>query len=126
MLKSSVASSGKAGLQTKHPVLFKNGAGECILVEHVEPGSIIAWGVDADMTSLVLGNFLTDVYVGDGKGGTKTERRRTLLLYGCFCEADVDLLGRPTNKRPYEEGRLMTQTFNDRESVAVLLEPGMF
>ena len=60
---SSVASSGRVGRPpevTKHHIVCRNGGGTGnprILVGDVEPGSIVYWGIDDDMTSLVLANF---------------------------------------------------------------------
>lgn len=115
---SSAASLTRAGQQTKHPIVCLNGGGEGdphVLIKYIEPGSIILFGVDDDIAALVCGNFMSEIYVGDGKGGVKTELRRTLLLYGCM-----------DDPAGWGHGRLMTQTFDDKESVAVLLEPGMF
>ena len=122
---SSAASSERAGRQsnvTKHKVHGTNGVGEPrIAVSDVEPGSIIRFGVDDDMTCLVIANFASEFNTGEGK-----KPARTLYLFGCFCDEDTDMLGRPTGNRPYEQERLMTQQFALKETVSVLLEPGMF
>jgi hypothetical protein len=123
---SSAASLARAGRQTKHRIVCLNGGGEGdphILAADVEPGSIVLYGIDDDMTCLVVANFISEIYVGDGNGGVKTVPKRTLLLYGCFCE-EPDKFS--ALKRPYEEGRLMTATFGDLDTVAVLLEPGSY
>jgi len=129
---SSEGSSARAGQQTtdrvtKHHVCCTNGPGEPrILVSDVEPGSIVRYGTDDDMTCLVVGNFRSEIYVGDGKGGIVTKEVPTLLLYGCFCDEETDILGRPTGGRPYEEGRLMTATFGELDTVSIVMEPGMY
>lgn len=125
----SVASSGRAGQQTevtKHHVCCTNGVGEPrIIVGDVEPGSIVRYGVDDDMTCLVVANFRSEIYVGEGNGGIRTKEVPTLLLYGCFCD-EPGPFDANRDQRPYEEGRLMTATFGELDTVSVLLEPGSY
>jgi hypothetical protein len=124
---SSAASLQRAGRQaevTKHHVCCTNGIGDPrIVVGDVEPGSIVRFGIDDDMTCLVVGNFVSEIHVIDAAGDIAARPRRTLLLYGCFCD-EPDEFDAPG--RPYEEGRLMTQTFGDLDTVSVLLEPGSY
>jgi|SRR5579871_1470783 len=122
---SSAASLERAGRQTKHPIVCLNGGGEGdphVLVQYIEPGTIIAWGTDDDMISMVIANYPSRMQTRFNG----VHDARTLVLFGCFCGEDTDFLGRPTGKRPYEEGRLFVQEFALTESVAVLLEPGMY
>ena len=119
---SSVGSSARAGQSiTKHHVCGTNGVGEPrIIVGDVEPGSIIRYGIDDDMTCLVVGNFESEINTGEGK-----KLVPTLLLYGCFCDEPGEF---DANKhlRPYEEGKLMTATFGVMDTISVLMEPGMY
>jgi hypothetical protein len=111
---SSVASSGRAGQQskvTKHHVCCTNGIGDPhIVVGDVEPGSVIRTGVDDDMTCLVIANFESEFTTGEGK-----KPAQTLLLFGCFCD-----------EPGWETGRLFEQQFGVLDTVAIVLEPGMY
>jgi len=77
------------------------------------------------MTCLVVGNFRSVCYRGDGKGGVVPYEAPTLLLFGCFCdppgEFDAD-----RDQRPYEEGRLMTATFGELDTISIVMEPGSY
>ncbi len=122
---SSRASSEKAGplsSVTKHHVCCTNGVGEPrIVVGDVEPGSIVRFGIDDDMTCIVIANFESEFNTGESK-----KPARTLVMFGCFCDEETDGFGRPTGNRPYEEGKLMSHMFGVLDTVSIVLEPGMY
>ena len=109
--EGSSASPGQQSKVTKHHVCGTNGVGDPrILVGDVEPGSVTLFGIDDDMTVLVLGNYRKDILTGEGKKNVPA-----LLMYGCFNEPGT-----------WGEGRVFEQTYGELDTVSILLEPGMF
>jgi hypothetical protein len=113
---SSVGLSARAGQLanvTKHHICCTNGMGEPrIVVGDVEPGSIVRFGIDDDMTVLVVANF---------KSGSGKKPTQTLVMFGCFCDEPER-----RDMRPYEEGRLMTHQFGVLDTISVVFEPGTY
>ena len=112
---SSPGSSTGPGQQvtrvTKHHVCCTNGVGEPhIVVGDVEPGSIIRFGIDHDMTCLVLANFGSETITP----ASNTKLAQTLLMFGCFCDEPGS----------WERGRLFSHQFGVLDTVAVVIEPG--
>jgi hypothetical protein len=86
-----------------------NGAGTPIYpVDQVRPGSIVYFGVDDDMTMLVVANYLVKYMRPDCD--VVDRQCRVLVYYGCFCE--------PGN---HEYGRLMTCSHGLKETIAVVM-----
>lgn len=122
---SSAALSERAGRPaevTKHHICCRNGGGNGdphIVVGDVEPGSIVRFGIEDDMTCLVIANFESEFNTGEGK-----KPARTLVMFGCFCD-EPGPFDANRHLRPYEEGRLLTQQFGILDTVAILMEPGV-
>jgi hypothetical protein len=94
--------------------LGTNGIGEPrYAIADIEPGSIVRFGIDDDMTCLVIANHPTTILVGDGEGGTRSKRMRKLVMFGCFCDSTGS----------YEHDRILTQDFGLSETVTVVLAP---
>jgi len=98
--------------------MLTNGAGEPrIPIDQVKPGTIARFGVDDDMTVLVVANFES---VSRHQYGDKQVRR--LIMFGCFCD-EPGPFDANRGQRPYEEGRLMDHDFGMNETMTVLLVP---
>jgi|SRR5581483_530421 len=103
---SSAALSGRAGLPSRFHVVGANGVGEPrIPVGEVEPGMVVRFGIDDDMTCLVLANF------ADSFNDKHDTPARNLLYFGCMSE----------EPHAWEHNRLMSQLHNLTDSVSVVV-----
>lgn len=86
-----------------------NGLGEPRFpVAEVPPGCIARFGVDDDMTVLVIANFPV---TNGSQNGDKPRRR--LVYYGCLCDEPGS----------WEEGRLFHHDHELRDTVTVIMAP---
>lgn len=86
-----------------------NGIGEPRFpVAEVEPGCIARFGVDDDMTVLVIANVPSTFMTGNGEVAA-----RSLLFYGCFCDEPGS----------WEDQRLFKQEFELSETLTVIMAP---
>lgn len=86
-----------------------NGLGEPRYpISEVQPGCIARFGVDDDMTVLIIANFPSHIHTGEGD---KPSRR--VVMYGCMCD----------EPNSYEAGRLMHMDFQLKETMTVILMP---
>lgn len=82
------------------------------MVGDVEPGSIVYYGTDDDMTCLVVANYRTTRYRHSAGGGLEAFQAPTLLLYGC--------MGEPGE---WGQGRLFEATLGELDTVSIFMEP---
>lgn len=80
--------------------MLTNGIGEPRYpIAEVKPGSIARFGVDDDMTVIVLANIAPD------------DKHRELLFYGCFSDEPGS----------WEQGRLFSQSFLLFETLTIII-----
>lgn len=86
-----------------------NGVGEPRFpVAEIPPGCIVRFGIDDDMTALVIANFPT---TNGPQNGNKP--CRLIVYYGCFCDYPGS----------WEDGRLFQQEHLLNEDLTVIMVP---
>jgi len=91
-----------------------NGIGELRYpIVEVQPGCIARFGIDDDMTVMVVANFPSIVQVSGGNGKLVEKPTRHLIYFGCFCDED----------RSYERCRLMQQDHDLSETLTIIMMP---
>ena len=98
--------------------MITNGVGEPRYpIADVKPGSIARFGVDDDMTVMVIANYIGVGYYNNAPNGIVTKPVRKLVFFGCFCD-EPDEYDR--GRRPYEEGRLIHQDLGLNDTLTIV------
>lgn len=82
-------------------------------VTSIQPGSIVRFGIDDDMTVLVVANFPSTILVGDINVCQTALPRRRLVYFGCFCDSPDS----------WERARLFHQDHDPKDTLTVLFPP---
>lgn len=95
-----------------YPGVSTNGVGEPrYYAQHIPPGSIIRWGVDDDMTMIVIANYAVNTNVSQSDNVKVLIPKRRFVMLGCFCDSHT----------AYERDRIMTQDFDVVEKITLIL-----